>query len=256
VTKVATLVAVAALWAFTTVAASAQVTPLRLGDVVSGSLGPADRMLGDSARYDTFLLRGSPGERITITLRSEDFDAYLFGGALRGSVFIPAAEDDDGGGDTNARLTITVGADSSYAVRATSYEGGESGAYTLTVIPARLPDEPIPVVQLSVGATVQSRLDATDPELDDGSYYDLYELRGTPGEQVVITLSSSEFDAYLYGGRWDGASWTTEAASDDGGGQRNARLVVRLGTDGSYWIRANSFDPARVGSYTLRAERP
>ena len=136
-TKVATLVAVAALLVLAPARSSAQVTRLELGDVVSGSLGPGDAVLGDSARYDAFLIRGSPGERITITLRSEDFDAYLFGGALRGSVFLPAAEDDDGGGDTNARLTITVPVDSTYAIRATSYEGGESGAYTLTVTSAR-----------------------------------------------------------------------------------------------------------------------
>ena len=236
--------------------ADAQVTTLRLGETVSGSLGPGDRMLSDSSRYDMYLIRGLPGEWIQITLRSQEFDAYLIGGAIRGRDFLPSTEDDDGGGDTDARLTVKLGADSSYAVRATSYEGGESGAYTLGVLAARGLDRSPDPTALGLGQPVSGRLEASDPQLDDGSFYDLFLYRGVPGESVVVTLRSIDFDAYLYGGRMEGSTLQDPAADDNGGGGTDARLAARVGADGTYWVRANSREAGRTGAYTLQVERP
>ena len=47
---------------------------------------------------------------------------------------------------------------------------------------------------------VQDRLDTGDAQLDDDSFFDLYEYRGQPGETIVVTLRSSDFDAFLQGG--------------------------------------------------------
>ena len=36
--------------------------------------------------------------------------------------------------------------------------------------------------------TVNGRLDTSDAQLTNDSYFDLYEYRGQPGEEIVVTL--------------------------------------------------------------------
>jgi len=65
---------------------------------------------------------------------------------------------------------------------------------------------------------VDGRLDTGDAQLTDDSYFDLYVYRGQPGEAIVVTLRSSDFDAYLQGGSASGADVTMEDSDDDGAG--------------------------------------
>jgi hypothetical protein len=252
----AALVGALAFLAGSPFAARSQATPIRSGETLSGSLDTTDPALPDGSHYDTFVYQGAPGERVIITLRSADFDAYLFGGLMSEGSFSATDEDDDSGGGTDSRLTVTVGADGSYVIPATTYEGGENGAYTLTLLPGDLSAEPVEPLPIVLGEPVQGRLDVSDPLLDDGSHYDLYIYRGVSNEQIVVTLRSAEFDTYLYGGRIDGVSFVDQDSDDDSAGGTDSRLVVRAGPDGTYVIRANSLEPGRTGSYTLTIDRP
>jgi hypothetical protein len=56
------------------------------------------------------------------------------------------------------------------------------------------------IAPIGPGQTVTGRLDTGDAQLDDDSFFDLYEYRGQPGETIVVTLRSSDFDAFLQGG--------------------------------------------------------
>jgi hypothetical protein len=87
----------------------------------------------DGSHFHIYVYRGSPGQRLTLTLRSEAFDAYLSSGLLNGTSFVDEASDDDGGGGTDAMLVVTVGPSGDLVIRANSLEGGETGDYTLTV---------------------------------------------------------------------------------------------------------------------------
>jgi len=234
--------------------AAAQQT-VSLGQTVRGRIETSDPALDDGSHYDIWNYRGRAGERITITLRSSDFDAYLaFGKIAGGECSDDCKTDDDGAGGTDARITATVGAAGTYQIRANTLSEGETGAYTLEVQAA----PPAPAIRSSgtvaVGQTVRGTLDASDPQAGDDSYYDLWTFRGTAGQRVTITLRSSDFDAFLGWGRMDGGEWSEMESDDDGAGGTDARLEVTVGEAGVYTIRANTLSGGETGAYTLEVQ--
>lgn len=111
-----------------------QVRDIRLGETAMGRLEPGDSVLGDSTYSDALTFRPTTAGRVTILLRSSDFDAYLM---LQDADGRTLASDDDGGSGTDAQLTYAVVAGRTYRLVANSY-GAElvTGAYRLTVRPA------------------------------------------------------------------------------------------------------------------------
>src|SRR5690606_3990717 len=93
-----------------------------------------------------------------------------------------------------------------------------------------------------------------DPRLGDGSYYDGYRYEGRAGERILITLTSSDFDAYLRWGRGSGADFQSITYDDDGAGGLDARLEVTIPETGVYEIQANSYSEGETGRYTLTVE--
>lgn len=114
-------------------AAKSSPTPLTLGQAASGSLEASDPKLPDSSHFDQWTYNGRRGERIQITLESSAFDAYLVLARQSDSGMESIAEDDDGAGETNARITAELPADGTYLILANSYDEGATGAYTLRV---------------------------------------------------------------------------------------------------------------------------
>jgi len=229
---------------------AAQVSSIGAGQTVSGRLETSDGQLTDDSFFDLYEYRGQPGEAIIVTLRSSDFDAYLQGGPAAGTDVTVEDTDDDGAGGTDARLSVTIGPSGVYRIRANSLEAGRTGSYTLSLqSDAALGSGGVNI--LTAGQTVSGRLDASDSQLTDESYFDLYEYRGRPGEALVVTLRSSAFDAYLQGGTTSGSDPNMEDFDDDGAGGTDSRLSVTIGSSGVYQIRANSLGSGQTGAYTL-----
>ena len=89
----------------------------------------SERREGSYARYYTFTLAQTAD--VTIDLKS-DVDAYLYllsGDAHDGDVL---AEDDDGGDNTDSRITRRLAA-GTYAIEATTFNEEEAGAFTLEI---------------------------------------------------------------------------------------------------------------------------
>lgn len=107
--------------------------PLALGQVVEGTLEATDAELDDGRVFDQYTITARPGERVVVTLRSKAFDAFLDWGRLGADGFEADLSDDDGAGDTDARLEIVIPADGAYVLRAHALERGQSGAYTISV---------------------------------------------------------------------------------------------------------------------------
>ena len=228
---------------------------ISLGQTVRGRIEASDPALDDGSNYDIWNYRGRAGERIIVTLRSSDFDAYLaFGKLDDGECTGDCETDDDGAGGTDARITATLDAAGTYQIRANTVSEGETGSYTLEVRAAA----PAPPVRssgtIAVGQTVRGTLDSGDSQADDDSYYDLWTLRGRAGERITITLRSSDFDAFLGWGRMDGGEWDEMESDDDSGGGTDARLEVTVGSAGTYTIRANTLTSGETGAYTLSVE--
>ena len=95
-----------------------------------------------------------------------------------------------------------------------------------------------------------------DCPLGDGTFYDPYSFSGTAGQQVAVSMTSSEFDTFLILNRPDGSTLTF----DDGGGGTNSRIppsgFITLPVTGTYTIWANAFDPAdTTGAFADFARR-
>ncbi|NJL40391.1 MAG: trypsin-like serine protease [Leptolyngbyaceae cyanobacterium RM2_2_4] len=83
----------------------------------------------------------------------------------------------------------------------------------------------------------------------DNSYFNLYTFEGRAGQQIEITMSSNQLDAYLILLAPDGSDLIQD---DDSGGSTNAQLVTTLPTNGTYTILANSYAAGESGDYELR----
>ncbi len=102
--------------------------PLQVGSEIEGSLTGADYVMPDGGAVRGFALEGQSGQRVTLDLISDDFDAILY---LIGPGLEETLSDDDSGGACHARLSVFLPADGPYLVVAGSW--GVTGAFTLRV---------------------------------------------------------------------------------------------------------------------------
>ena len=103
---------------------------IAVGETKPGSLTGEDPRLDEGEHYHAWDFDGQAGQRIVISLSSSDFDSYL---AIVTSDIEWENQDDDGGGDSNARLDVTLPVTGRYVIIVTTYEGDETGDYTLSV---------------------------------------------------------------------------------------------------------------------------
>lgn len=209
------------------VIAACAIPALRHAEPVTARLATADRTFADGAHYRRYLLDVRRGDTVTALLSSDDFDAML---VLEGWFGTPLAEDDDGGGDCNARLTYVAGTRTSLNLYATSSSGAELGEFRLEVVYGTPPPPPADTTcrgfgsvagTLRVGWTVPGSLEAGDPELADGSYFERWTLPVVPGRAFTVDVRSADLDPHvtLVRGRD-----TELAADDDSGPGCGARL--------------------------------
>lgn len=246
-------------------AAAAQST-VQAGQTVSGRLEASDSRMDDDSYFDLWRYRGKRGERLTVTLRSGHFDAYLAFGRMEAGRFVPLDADDDGAGGTDSRLEVTLPDEGEYAIRANTLFGGKTGAYTLQVEPGGTApstpvrtrsDDPLGAIHSSgrirAGQTVSGALDASDPVTFDDTHYDDWIYEGKRGERLTLTLRSGAFDSYLQFGRLVNGKFSYIGAQDDGAGGNDSLMAVTLEEDGEYVLRVNTLFDA-TGPYTLRVE--
>jgi Caspase domain len=103
---------------------------LRIGRSVNGTLAAGDSTLRSGEFTDTYRFQGEAGQRIRIEMSSQAFDSYVVLVAPSGA----QEENDDGpAGVGDSVLETQLAESGEYALIATSFQPGESGAYTLRV---------------------------------------------------------------------------------------------------------------------------
>ncbi|HET6231703.1 MAG TPA: PPC domain-containing protein [Longimicrobiaceae bacterium] len=225
---------------------------LREGQTVTGALSDSDPTLNLHGRFKVYRLAGRRGQRFSIIMRSTAFDSYLSLGRQVAGLTDYLKTDDDGGGNSDARLRYTLPETGTYFVVAQSLKPEGLGSFTVAVdtLPTPVNTPPVPV---RLGQTVSGRLEETDPTLDaDGTHYDLYTFEGRKGQRLEIAMQAADFDAYLGFGRMEGGDVHVTESDDDSGGGTNARLRATLPEDGRYVIRANAIGENSTGAYTLQ----
>jgi hypothetical protein len=228
--------------------------PIVNGRAVNGSLTRMDSQLEDGSFVDYYSYNGTRGEQLTITLRSKEVDAYLLVGTVRNNVFDPDEEDDDSGGNTDAKIEMTVGATGTLVIGADALSEGETGSYVLEVTRADIGGGgggPKSVGTLPLNTPVNGRLEQGDHVMSsDKTLYDYWTFDGVAGQRVVITMKSSAFDSYLVLKRGTPNRSDKIAEDDDGGAGLDAKIECTLPETGVYTVVANAAVPG-AGAYTL-----
>ncbi|HEV2834591.1 MAG TPA: S8 family serine peptidase, partial [Pyrinomonadaceae bacterium] len=111
-----------------------------------------------------------------------------------------------------------------------------------------------PATPISTGQTINDALTTSDCVFSGTTKrVDVYQFHGLAGQQIIINMSSSEFDTYLY---LLHPNAQTIAENDDGGGDTNSRIPANSGAftlpvSGAYKIYATSFFNGSTGTYSL-----
>jgi hypothetical protein len=106
---------------------------ISVGQTQQGSLSRNDVLLtSDSSYAQAWTIQGRAGTTVTIDLESDEFDAYLF---LRGPGISGGRDfqDDDSGGNCNARLTAIFPQTGDYEVVVNTAGKYATGAFTLSI---------------------------------------------------------------------------------------------------------------------------
>ncbi|MBD0341187.1 MAG: pre-peptidase C-terminal domain-containing protein, partial [Microcoleus sp. Co-bin12] len=211
------------------------------GPAISGKLTDKSNVLpADNSFFDLYSFEGKAGQQITIEMKSEEIDPYLI---LLGPNQRGIAQDDDGAGSKNARITVRLPADGTYTLVANSYEASESGAYTLELKASAT--EPSRAILQEEGALV-----AGGPVLpSDNSLYREYTFEGRAGQSVAISLESTDFDPYV--AIIDPNDRLVAENDDESDSTKNAFLSVTLPATGRYRVIVNAYDASGRGRYTL-----
>lgn len=234
---------------------TAQPREIAIGQTMEGSLAETDAVLDeDDTFYDLWIVSGEAGQRLTIDMKAETFDAYLAFGRMENGELNVSSNDDDGGDGTNSRIRVTLPETGEYVIRANSLGAGGVGPYTLSVAVAGPPPPPQPI-EID-GPEQTGTLDENDPVLDDGSSFDYWTFSGQAGDRVRIIMRADEFDTFMAVGNLDGETFSEIASNDDAADDgTNSMVEVTLPANGTYTIRANSFSGGSTGSYRLKVER-
>jgi hypothetical protein len=223
---------------------------MRLGMPIAGSLTAQDPKILERGPFHTYRLDARAGDRYIITMNSGDFDAYVWVAKTVGGLTETLASDDDGGGDTNARLRFRATESGTYYIVAQSLSSDGTGAYELKVEIAP-PAAPVVATPINVGALREGTISDTSPILEDESPampYQLYTFTGR-GERVRVTVRSGAFDAYVKVTKVVSGVEEEVASDDDSGGGTDA--MVTFTASGEYRIYARPLDASSTGEFTI-----
>lgn len=254
-----TLAAAAALSLPFTLPVSAQVAfpEVRLGTPTQGTLAGGGPSLASRGPFTVYQFEAQEGVRYVADARSTDFDAYLILARPVGGITEFLREDDDGGGDSNARIRFTARETGPHLLVVQAFSAGPGGRFTLSVEERQLPPAQ-PPRPIEPGSTVQGRITEATPvlvtEWDTEIPHDTWTFQGRGGDHIRISLESPDFDAYLEFGPMSGSELQVTESDDDGGEGTHAMLRVQLPHDGTFGIRARPLGENALGAYTLRVE--
>lgn len=219
---------------------------LSMGAEERGTLSPFSPSLDRNRRGDAWALIGTPGERMTVVLESDDFDAFLY---VVGPDGAPSLSDDDGAGGLDSRIDFTVESPLPYTVVASSVSEDPSGGYTIRVeAPPELATLPTEGRSIRTGETADGLFTNEGPILVDGRRGQAWALQAEAGQSFTVDLRSEAFDAFLYVA---GPGLPDPLSDDDGGGDLDSRISFVAPESGTYRIIVSGLGGDASGPFTL-----
>ena len=220
------------------------------GSPIQGMLDSRSNILPDGSYYNPYSFEGRAGQRITLDMASDELDSYLILIAADHDDFF--VEDDDSGGNLNARLSVQLPYTGTYLIFANAYAEGETGRYQLRLSGGGSGSPPGESQGNGSILRQSGTLAPGDDTLNDGSLYQEYWFQGRAGQTVRIQLSSDVFDTYLI--LLDDQDNRLDENDDRSPGDTNSELVVRLPRNGSYRVIVNAFDSTGQGRFLLTVD--
>ena len=103
---------------------------IAVGQTIQGALRRGDVLSRDRSYVQQWELAAARGAVVTIDLASDRFDAYVI---VCGPGLAADLQDDDSGGNCNARITVRFPQTGVYHIAVTSTEQRQAGPFTLSV---------------------------------------------------------------------------------------------------------------------------
>ncbi len=201
----------------------------------SGQLAAGDLRRDTGELYDPYTFNASANQRITIDMRSTEFDTYLIVRAPDGTEFT----NDDFDGTERSFLDMIAPQAGVYSVLASAYDEGLSGRYTISI--------ELGSIGRSV-AVVQGQLAESDPMLPKGEYVDTHTIQLAPGSDYFVELTTDGYDGYL--SVMSPSQHYTR--NDDAGDTTISRVGALAGEFGNWTVYVTSLSEGETGNYTLR----
>lgn len=254
-------------------------SPISIGTEVQGQLSDSNPQFNSGQFYQVYRFAATYGQAISIVMRSDQLNAYLWllddtgrviavnddarlNAAINDRfVFLPiviksglspTSQASQPATATEAQENVSLASQiifippvsGNYTLLASSSPPQEQGSYRLALDPIAAPT---PAASLS--GTVSGQLTSSDFQLNAGQFLDVYTFQGAASQPVTLALNSSAFDSHL---RVLDSQGNVIKEDDDSGGGGNA-LIQNLslpGTD-SYYVWVSSAFSGAIGAYTL-----
>ena len=208
------------------------------GSTIRARLDSNSNLLPDNSYFNAYTFEGRAGQHISIDMTSNQVDSYLL---LYGPNQEHLGENDDHGNSRNARIETVLPIDGTYFIFANSYGASEQGQYELSVSSLDTSN--------SFLVNESGILDHQDNRLTDNSLYDEYLFNGQQGQEITITLTSDDFDAYLLLIDNQG----NKIAENDDIDQNNSNATIRIALPytGQFRVIVNTYDQTGQGQYQM-----
>lgn len=196
---------------------------------------PLEGELTEDALEMHYSFEAQAGDRISASLGSRSFDAYL---SIENADGDELTSNDDSEGSLNSRIDdFTLEESGDYTLIVSSSDGEGTGNFTLTV-------SAITLQTIEFGETVTGELTPSSPN-------QLLQFEGKKGDVISISMKSDNVDSNLI------LSTDYESTSDDnsGGGQNALIGGYVLPETGTYTIEATTYSYQPQGTFTLTLDK-
>jgi hypothetical protein len=224
---------------------AAQPTSVAPGQTVAGRLEPGDARLEDGQFYDAYVIRGRPGDRVVVRMRSPDVGTHLQW--VRDGAWEHYSSEPIIGESSYLRMLVTLGPEGAHELRAATRDPGEQGAYELQLTQMVF----VPAGRIAVGQTVTGALTDDDYEGAFAGFEDHYRLEAEAGAPFTAQVESDGFAPILMIGWWEDGQFRIRFVDRDGT-DTGTFLVGELSEAREHYLVVRSYTTKDTGSYTLR----
>jgi len=233
----------------------AAAAPISVGQTLTGQRfewrrGYNQRWKGTYGQYEATLTAGTTYEIFTSdVVAGSTSDPYLYVMSTAEQIL---AQDDDSGGNNNARIVFTPSATGTYWVRLRAYSKNRYGFCSLTVREQAPPPPPTEVV-IGPGDVLNGQIfewRTAFASRSDGTYG---QYRIDMVANTVYTFETSDSvgggnDTYLY---LLNSTFTVVRYDDDSGAGYHSRLTFQPAADGTYYLRLRAYSQGASGTCRL-----